>query len=290
LGFIELPFHTKIHFGKFTAQFNKKTIKNLGKIEDVTPKKFQPLFPALIFSGSAFYFCPLLIKLSARQKQERSGHMDDYPLATFDLKFKRQGIRYLCGVDEAGRGPLAGPVVAAAVILPYEPIRAINDSKKLAEKRRNFLNDLIRERAIAFGIGLASVEEIDRLNILQATFLAMQRAVRQLALPPEYILVDGRDFPSLTHELADGPIKGSPLIKGDGTSQVVAAASILAKVFRDALMRNYDREFPQYGFARHKGYGTKEHRQKIAELGPCPLHRKKFIQNILAQSRQKSLF
>ncbi len=216
--------------------------------------------------------------------------MDDYPLATFDLKFKKQGIRYLCGVDEAGRGPLAGPVVAAAVILPYEPIQAINDSKKLSEKRRNFLNDLIRERAIAYGIGLASVEEIDQLNILRATFLAMQRAVQQLALPPEYILVDGRDFPPLRHDHSNGPIKGSALIKGDGTSQVVAAASILAKVFRDALMQDYDREFPQYGFARHKGYGTKEHRQKIVEFGPCPLHRKKFIQHVLAQSRQTSLF
>ncbi len=216
--------------------------------------------------------------------------MDDYALATFDLKFKKQGIRYLCGVDEAGRGPLAGPVVAAAVILPYEPIQAINDSKKLPEKRRIFLNDLIRERAITYGIGLASVEEIDRLNILRATFLAMQRAVQQLALPPEYILVDGRDFPPLTHDHSNGSIKGSALIKGDGTSQVVAAASILAKVFRDALMQDYDREFPQYGFARHKGYGTKEHRQKIVEFGPCPLHRKKFIQHILAQSRQTSLF
>lgn len=211
-------------------------------------------------------------------------------LPEFDLQFQRSGIRYLCGIDEAGRGPLAGPVVAAAVILPYEPIEQINDSKLLSEKARQALDRIIREKALSFGLGAATVDEIEQFNILQATFLAMRRAVGQLHLAPDYILVDGRDFPLFNHPKGNGPIPGQALIKGDRRSQTVAAASILAKVHRDALMTRYAEQYPDYGFERHKGYGTKAHRQKILEFGPSPIHRKKFIRNILNAGRQTRLF
>ncbi len=186
----------------------------------------------------------------------------------------------LCGIDEAGRGPLAGPVVAAALILPVGiQIDTINDSKKLSEKKRRQLDAQIREQALSFGIGLADEQEIENLNILQATFLAMKRAVDALAVKPGYLLVDGRDFPRFIYK--GQPLHGEALIKGDSKSAVIAGASILAKVYRDALMLRYADKFPGYGFERHKGYGTKAHREKILELGPCPIHRKTFLRKIL---------
>lgn len=197
---------------------------------------------------------------------------------TYDDSFYARGIRALCGVDEAGRGPLAGPVVAAAVILdPQNPLPGLNDSKKLSASVRERLYDEICRKAAAFGIGQASVEEIDRLNILQATFLAMQRAVAALAFKPEYILVDGRDFPLFADLPSQRSVPGRAVIKGDGKSQNIAAASILAKVYRDRLMTAESRRYPQYGFERHKGYGTAQHRAALREIGPCPIHRRSFI-------------
>jgi len=176
----------------------------------------------------------------------------------------------VCGVDEAGRGPLAGPVVAAAVILdPDRPIAGLADSKVLSAGRREALALLIRERSLACAVAEASVEEIDRLNILQATLLAMRRAVEALGQGAEYALVDGNQMPRL-------PIPGRPIIGGDASEPCIAAASILAKTTRDALMRAFDERHPGYGFAQHMGYATPAHLASLQQLGPCGLHRRSF--------------
>jgi ribonuclease HII len=173
------------------------------------------------------------------------------------------------GVDEVGRGPLAGPVVAAAVILPERAIPGIDDSKRLSPEQRETVAEVIREQAVAWAIGRAEVEEIDRINIRQATFLAMRRAMAGLGVIPDYALVDGRDCPAL-----DCPVE--PIIGGDGLVPAIGAASILAKQARDAEMVSLDARYPGYGFARHKGYGTRAHLAALARLGPCPLHRRSF--------------
>jgi len=177
----------------------------------------------------------------------------------------------ICGVDEAGRGPLAGPVYAAAVILPRGlVIEGLNDSKKLTEKRREALFDEIKEKAIAYGIGCADEKEVDEINILQATFLAMRRAIAQLSTQPDLALIDGnRD--------SDFGVPSRTVIKGDSLSANIAAASVLAKVTRDRVMKEYDEQYPQYGFAVHKGYGTKAHYAALTEHGMCPSHRRTFL-------------
>jgi ribonuclease HII len=176
----------------------------------------------------------------------------------------------LAGVDEAGRGPLSGPVVAAAVILDDQrPIRGLADSKKLSAARRERLADEIRASALCTGIGLASVEEIDQLNILQATLLAMQRAVQGLRLKPAKVLVDGNRLPRLD-------MRAEAVVGGDACVPAISAASILAKVHRDHLCLEHDARYPGYGFASHKGYGTAEHLRALKQLGPTPLHRKSF--------------
>lgn len=183
-----------------------------------------------------------------------------------------EGYRLVCGVDEAGRGPLAGPVCAAAVILPPDlEIEGLNDSKKLTDKRRRALYDIITEQALAYGIAFASEQEIDEINILQATFLAMRRAVEQLKQQPELALVDGNREPDL------GAIPVKTIIKGDSLSANIAAASILAKVTRDRFMEEQDALYPQYGFAVHKGYGTQAHYAALREYGACPIHRRTFL-------------
>lgn len=179
----------------------------------------------------------------------------------------------IAGVDEAGRGPLAGPVVAAAVILdPSRPIVGLNDSKKLSEKRRDALAPEIREKALAWAVAEASAEEIDRINILQATFLAMTRAVVGLGATPEKILVDGNKVPRSLAELCPA----EAVVKGDGTYACIAAASILAKTHRDALMKALDRDYPAYGFAQHMGYPTAAHLDALQAHGPCVAHRRSF--------------
>ena len=188
-----------------------------------------------------------------------------------------QGYKLVCGVDEAGRGPLAGPVCAAAVILPPNlEIPGLDDSKKLSDKRRRELFPIIQEQAVAFGIGFASHEEIDEINILQATFLAMERAVAQLSVKPEFALIDGnreKDFGL--------PVK--TVVKGDSLSASIAAASVLAKVSRDVLMEQYAEEYPQYGFAIHKGYGTKAHYEALQQFGPSPIHRMSFLKKFYGE-------
>lgn len=185
-----------------------------------------------------------------------------------------QGFQAVCGIDEAGRGPLAGPVCAAAVILPAGcEIAGLNDSKKLSEARREALFDVITAKAMAYGIGWADEREIDERNILQATFSAMRRAVEALSLPADYALVDGNRMPLLD-------IPGETVVKGDGKCACIAAASILAKVSRDQLLRQWDEQYPEYGFSKHKGYGTKAHYEAIKKYGVLPVHRRSFLKNL----------
>lgn len=186
-----------------------------------------------------------------------------------------QGYKSICGVDEAGRGPLAGPVCAAAVILkPNDIIEGVNDSKKLTEKKREMLYDIIKERAVSYSIAFATVEEIEELNILNATMLAMKRAVEGLSVPADYAIIDGNKTPNLQ-------IPCNYVIKGDAKSMSIAAASILAKVTRDRLLLEYAKQYPEYQFEKHKGYGTKAHREALLEYGPCPVHRLSFLKKIL---------
>ena len=188
-----------------------------------------------------------------------------------ELAKKQQGYTFVCGIDEAGRGPLCGPVVAAACILPENAnIPKLNDSKKLTPKIRMELFETIKETAIAYSIGYGTVEEIDDLNILEATLLAMRRAVEGLSVKPDYLLVDGNIF-------RDFDISGESVIKGDAISSSIAAASILAKVTRDILCDELDALYPEYGIKQHKGYGTKAHMDALRKLGPTPCHRKQFI-------------
>jgi ribonuclease HII len=179
------------------------------------------------------------------------------------------------GIDEAGRGPLAGPVVAAAVILPVDcEILYINDSKKLSQARREELYPLIMEQAVSVGVGIESPEVIDEINILQATYRAMRQAVSQLNPKPEILLNDAVKIPEL-------PYEQKAIIHGDACCYSIAAASIIAKVTRDRMMCEYDKLYPEYGFATHKGYGSKAHIQALQEFGPCPIHRKSFIGNLV---------
>lgn len=198
----------------------------------------------------------------------------------FDRAVRAEGYPLLCGVDEAGRGPLAGPVFAAAVILdPDAPIEGLNDSKKLSEKKREALFDVITERAAAYAVASASVEEIEQYNILQATYLAMTRVVKAVSRQkmPSLVLVDGNRLPPQI------TLPCRTLVKGDALSASVAAASILAKVSRDRLLLELDRQYPEYAFAQHKGYGTALHYERLAAYGPSPVHRMSFLKKWLEQ-------
>ena len=188
---------------------------------------------------------------------------------------KYQEYAMICGIDEVGRGPLAGPVVAGAVILPKDcRILYINDSKKLTPARREELYDIIREKAIAVGIGMANHARIDEINILQATYEAMRAAIGNLEVEPDLLLNDAVSIPEVT-------IPQVPIIKGDAKSISIGAASIVAKVFRDRMMTEYDKIYPGYGFAANKGYGSGEHIEALRRLGPCPIHRRSFIKNLI---------
>lgn len=189
----------------------------------------------------------------------------------YEKEYERSGI--VCGIDEAGRGPLAGPVVSGAVILPEGcRILYLNDSKKLSEKRREELFSEIKEKAVSWAIGVVSPEEIDEINILKATYKAMRQAFEKLSPVPQVLLNDAVTIPGLSPALVQVPI-----IKGDAKSVSIAAASILAKVTRDHMMAEYDKLYPEYGFAKHKGYGTAAHIAAVREHGPCPIHRRSFI-------------
>lgn len=200
-------------------------------------------------------------------------------LWTIEHEFYEQGVQLICGVDEAGRGPLAGPVCAAAVILPRDlEIPGLNDSKKLSDARRRKLFPVIQAQALAYGIGFASHEEIDRINILQATFLAMGRALEQLKIKPDLALIDG-------NRQTDFGIKVETVVKGDSRSANIAAASVLAKVSRDDVMLELARQYPEYGFDIHKGYGTRAHYEALRRCGPCPIHRMSFLRKFYGQDK-----
>ena len=193
----------------------------------------------------------------------------------FEKEAAVKGYKAVCGVDEAGRGPLAGPVCAAAVILPENTIiEGVNDSKKLSEKKREALFDVIKEQALSYSIAFASVEEIEKMNILNATMLAMKRAVEGLDVKADYAMIDGNRLPNLD-------IDSEFIIKGDAKSMSIACASILAKVSRDRLLYKYAEEFPEYSFDKHKGYGTKVHVEALKKYGPCKYHRLSFLTKIL---------
>lgn len=203
--------------------------------------------------------------------------MSEINLWAIEDACKEEGYRLICGVDEAGRGPLAGPVCAAAVILPeHLEIPGLNDSKKLSDKRRRELFPIIQESALAYGIGFASPEEIDEINILQATFLAMRRAISQLHVTPDLALIDG-------NRETDFGVPCRTVVKGDSLSANIAAASVLAKVSRDDLMLKAAEAYPGYGFEIHKGYGTKAHYAALEEKGPCAIHRRTFLRKFYAQ-------
>lgn len=189
----------------------------------------------------------------------------------FEEEKQLLGYSRICGVDEAGRGPLAGPVFAAAVILPFgEVIEGLDDSKKLTEKKREKIFDVIVEKAVGFGIACAEVGEIEEINILNASFLAMHRAIDKISPLPDFALIDGNMVRNIQ-------IPAQSIVKGDSLSASVAAASVLAKVSRDRLLYEYDKLYPEYGFAKHKGYPTKAHYEAIAKYGPCPVHRLSFL-------------
>lgn len=193
----------------------------------------------------------------------------------YENKYISQGKNLICGVDEAGRGPLAGPVCAAAVIMPEGLIiEGVNDSKKLTAKKREKLFDIIKNEAVCYSVAFASASEIDEINILNATHLAMTRAVEGLEKVPEVVLVDGNSLPKWYYN-------SEAIVKGDAVCHSIACASILAKVSRDRLMLLEAEKYPQYSFEKHKGYGTKVHTQALKEYGPCPIHRKTFLKKIL---------
>ena len=211
----------------------------------------------------------------ARKREEKLRQELDRidALKEYERKYESEG--YVCGIDEVGRGPLAGPVVACACILPKDcNILYINDSKKLSKKKREELYDIIMKEAVAVGIGYNSPERIDEINILQATFEAMREAISKLSVTPDILLNDAVTIPGVD-------IKQVPIIKGDAKSISIGAASIVAKVTRDRLMEDYDKLFPEYGFASNMGYGTAVYIKALKELGPCPIHRQSFIHNFV---------
>lgn len=199
--------------------------------------------------------------------------MPDYE---FEKAAVNSGFICICGVDEAGRGPLAGPVCAAAVILPEGVvIEGLDDSKKLTEKKRERLYNIIKQTAVAYSVAYGTLEEIETVNILEATYLAMNRAIEGLSVKPDFALIDGNRVPRGIK------IPCETIVKGDSKSMSIAAASVLAKVTRDRLMLEYDKKYPEYNFKKHKGYGTKEHTELIKQYGPCEIHRLSFLKNIL---------
>lgn len=212
---------------------------------------------------------------SYRKKQEKleKERLRLEGMRSYEHQYERYG--YVCGIDEAGRGPLAGPVVAGAVILPKDcEILWLNDSKQLSEKKREALYDEIMEKALAVSVGMASPARIDEINILQATYEAMREAIAGLKIRPQVLLNDAVKIPQVE-------IPQVPIIKGDAKSLSIAAASVIAKVTRDRLMKDYDKLMPEYGFAKHKGYGSAAHMEAIRKFGPSPIHRQSFIKNII---------
>ncbi|MFL8709273.1 ribonuclease HII [Clostridioides sp. GD02377] len=217
----------------------------------------------------------LAIKLAKKLDNIRREEERLETINIFENEGYNKGYLYIGGIDEAGRGPLAGPVVASVVVFKKDTkIEGVNDSKKLSEAKRDELFEVIKKEALDYGIGIVNNEEIDEFNILNATYMAMKKAINCLKQAPDYLLVDAATIPGID-------IAQNPIVKGDSKSISIAAASILAKVTRDSIMYQYDRVYPEYGFKSHKGYGTKEHYEAIEKHGITPIHRKSFLKNIL---------
>lgn len=217
----------------------------------------------------------IAVKLAKKLDKMRAENERLEMINIFENEGYEKGFTYIGGIDEAGRGPLAGPVVAAVVVFkPGTKIEGINDSKKLSEAKRDELFEIIKEEALDYGIGIVQKDEIDEYNILNATYMAMKKAVNCLKQKPDYLLVDAAHIP-------DVDIEQKSIIKGDSKSISIAAASIIAKVTRDSIMYEYDKMYPEYGFASHKGYGTDQHYKAIREHGITSIHRRSFLKNIL---------
>ena len=243
--------------------------EEFGKADEKEREALYSMYDADARSGVQKLIASYRKKEEAlRLERERLSLMKSY-----ERKYK--DAEMICGIDEAGRGPLAGPVVAGAVILPKDcEILYLNDSKKLSASRREALYDEIMEKAVAVGVGMASPARIDEINILQATYEAMRKAVEQLSVVPDLLLNDAVTIPQV-------PIKQIAIIKGDAKSLSIAAASVMAKVSRDRLMVQYAEMYPEYGFEGHKGYGSAAHIEAIKKYGPCPIHRLTFIKNFM---------
>ncbi len=249
-------------------------------IGDIT-KEFQAVLPGDTAGFEAFIKAygederKGVVKLCDRAKKEIAAVEKEAArtekMYRFEDKYRAEGFNYICGIDEVGRGPFAGPVVTCAVILPAdERLLFLNDSKQVKKEKREELYEVIKEKAVAIGLGISSEETIDDINILQATYAAMRQSVEKLSVTPDILLIDAVKIPNVN-------IRQVPIIKGDTVSASIAAASIFAKVTRDRMMEEYDKVYPGYNFAGNAGYGTAEHIAAIKELGPCPIHRKTFI-------------
>lgn len=248
----------------------------IQEIKDQLKNASMEALPALIEAFRMDERAGVVKAVEAAQK--RIAAFEQEKLRTYQMKEyerKYESCRYICGVDEVGRGPLAGPVVAAAVILPKDvDIYYLNDSKQLSEKKREQLYDEIMEKAISVGIGFADEKCIDEINILQADYVAMREAISKLSVVPDVLLNDAVTIPEVE-------LQQVPIIKGDTKSVSIAAASIIAKVTRDRFMVEMDKQYPGYGFASNKGYGSAEHIARLKEVGPCDIHRKLFIRNFI---------
>ena len=250
--------------------------RKIGQIKEELKAATEAMLPSFIMayeSDERSGVIKLVEQAKKRLQKLEEERKRIWKLQEYERKYGQ--YTYICGIDEVGRGPLAGPVVAGAVILPKDcDILYINDSKKLTAAKREELYDEIMEKAVAAGIGMVSPQRIDEINILQATYEAMRQAIAGLSVQPDLLLNDAVTIPGVE-------INQVPIIKGDAKSVSIAAASILAKVTRDHMMVEYDTLFPEYGFAKHKGYGTAAHIAALKEYGPTPIHRRSFIKNFV---------
>lgn len=251
----------------------QKTIAQIRQEYQAAPIQKLPEFICAYKSDARNGVQKLVAQAENKIRKSEAERARIYQMGEYERRYAQYTA--ICGIDEAGRGPLAGPVVAGAVILPKDcEILYINDSKQLSAKRREELFDVIMEQAVAAGVGIVPAERIDEINILQATYEAMRQAINNLGTIPDILLNDAVTIPGV-------PMQQVPIVRGDAKSISIAAASILAKVTRDHMMEEYDRIYPGYGFASHKGYGTKDHIQALRQAGPCEIHRRTFLRALL---------
>lgn len=251
----------------------KKSIMDIrDELEQASPEEIDALLQA--YQSDERKGVQNLLKRILREQEKLEAEKKRLEgMKVFEKKY--ESFSSIAGIDEAGRGPLAGPVVAGAVILPRDcNILYLNDSKQISAKKRDALYEEIRDKALAYGVGIVSPERIDEINILQATYEAMHQAIGNMDLSPDLLLVDAVTIPNIA-------VRQIGIVKGDAKSVSIAAASILAKVTRDRIMVEYGEEYPEYGFSQHKGYGSKAHVEAIRKYGPCPIHRRTFIKNFV---------